>query len=479
MERVRSRRPGRGIPPAPPAIGVRRGGLAAAAGGSVFCGRRSTEEPRGGAFRGRRIGLSPGHLFRGVWRTFRARPLLVASCVAILAAGIGSATAVAAATALLVRPLPLPHSVGSFPVTPCARASIHSARRCSGADAFKSRVASFERMVSPGGRSSTLRAGGGRARRRRCPLTTWRPPWRRHTGGRSPGRSAGQCRRCCDQPLVVDPAVRRRPDTVGRSLTIDGRSATVVGIFPPGFDLPSRPRSGCRCRWRSIPCRCRIGSASAYMPLARLRPGARSTAPTRRSQRSSRHWPMNTPSSGAGRARDWPAQQLLGDLDGRTTNRRARARGGGLPAGDLLCERREPAAPACGGPRARSGHSRGAGGVGRSARAGTALRITGYRPDGRRRRPGPHRLAGAVAGCDESDPPLGAGARADRCSRRRSHDRDRCRYLGVDDNPGRHRLTPESPWNGHVGRWRHRARVPASAAHNGHDSACSLRRRLP
>ena len=76
----------------------------------------------------------------------------------------------------------------------------------------------------------------------------------------------------------------------------------------------------------------------------------------------------------------------------------------------------------------------------------------GYRPDGRRRRPGPHRLAGAVAGCDESDPPLGAGARADRCSRRRSHDRDRCRYLGVDDNPGRHRLAyPESPWNGHVG----------------------------
>ena len=65
-------------------------------------------------------------------------------------------------------------------------------------------------------------------------------------------------------------------------------------------------------------------------------------------------------------------------------------------------------------------------GAGRSARAGTALRITGYRPDGRRRRPGPHRLAGAVAGCDESDPPLGAGARADRCSRRCSHDRDRC-----------------------------------------------------
>ena len=56
-----------------------------------------TERPRGGAFHGRRIGLSPGHLFRGVWRTFRARPLLIASCVAILAAGIGSATAVAAA----------------------------------------------------------------------------------------------------------------------------------------------------------------------------------------------------------------------------------------------------------------------------------------------------------------------------------------------------------------------------------------------
>ena len=37
---------------------------------------------------------------------------------------------------------------------------------------------------------------------------------------------------------------------------------------------------------------------------------------------------------------------------------------------------------------------------------------------GRRRRPGPHRLAGAGAGCPESDPPLGAGARADRCSRR-------------------------------------------------------------
>src|SRR4030095_5324116 len=65
--------------------------------------------PRVEPFHATRIALSPRHLLLGVWRTFRARPLLTASCIGILAAGIGSATAVAAAAyGLLFRPLPLP-----------------------------------------------------------------------------------------------------------------------------------------------------------------------------------------------------------------------------------------------------------------------------------------------------------------------------------------------------------------------------------
>ena len=57
-----------------------------------------------------------------------------------------------------------------------------------------------------------------------------------------------------------------QPDTVGRSLTIDGRSATVVGIFPPGFDLPFAAEIWVPLQVAidTLPLQDRL--ASAYMP---------------------------------------------------------------------------------------------------------------------------------------------------------------------------------------------------------------------
>jgi len=34
-------------------------------------------------------------------------------------------------------------------------------------------------------------------------------------------------------------AFRSAPEIIGTSLTVDGRSLTIVGIFPPGFDYPN------------------------------------------------------------------------------------------------------------------------------------------------------------------------------------------------------------------------------------------------
>ena len=383
MERVRSRRPGRGIPPAPPAIGVRRVlWLLRQAAGVVA----AAAEPSRRKFRGRRIGLSPGHLFRGVWRTFRARPLLVASCVAILAAGIGSATAVAAAApASSCGRCRFLTPIGSSPVTRCARASIRSAPRCS-----------MRRVQVPRGLVRTdwsrpaadldVRAGGDAVRVQAAAVTAdylAAAAWRRHTGARSPGgRSAGQCRRCCDQPLVLGPAVRRaarhrrsQPDDRwpirhgDRHPAPRIRPAFAAEIWVPlqvAIDTPLQDRL-----------------ASAYMPLARLRPGV---AIDRANQEIAAV--VKALADEYPQRRGWTCraiglrQQLLGDLDGRTTNCRAGARGGRfllviccVNVANLLLLRAAD----------RERDEAIARGVGRSARAGTALRITGHRADGRRR----------------------------------------------------------------------------------------------
>ena len=281
---------------------------------------------RGEAFRVQRVGLSPGHLFRGVWRTFRARPLLIASCVAILAAGIGSATAVAAAAyGLLVRPLPLPHSdrlVSGYALRegfdPFGTSLLEY-------DAFKSRVASFERIGVARRQTSTLRAGGDAVRVQAAAVTADYLA----AAGVAPadGRtiSPEDDRPGSAAVAVISHSLWLRqfagqPDAVGRSLTIDGRSATVIGILPPGFDLPFAADIWVPLQVAidTLPLQDRL--ASAYMPLARLQPGV---AIERANQEIATV--VKALADEYPQRRGWTYRaislrhQLLGDLDGRTT----------------------------------------------------------------------------------------------------------------------------------------------------------------
>ena len=281
---------------------------------------------RGEAFRVQRIGLSPGHLFRGVWRTFRARPLLIASCIAILAAGIGSATAVAAAAyGLLVRPLPLPHSDRLACGYALREGFDPFGTSLLEYDAFKARVASFERIGLARRQMSTLRAAGDTVRVQAAVVTADYLA----AAGVAPayGRtiSASDDRPGSTAVAVISHSLWLRqfagqPDAVGRSLTVDGRTATVIGILPPGFDLPFAAEIWLPLQVAidTLPLQDRL--ASAYMPLARLRPGVGLERANQEIATVVKALADEYP-----QRRGWTyrvislRQQLLGDLDGRTT----------------------------------------------------------------------------------------------------------------------------------------------------------------
>jgi predicted permease len=284
------------------------------------------QHPRGERLRLRGAGLSLGHLARDVRRTFRARPLLIASCIAILGAGIGSATVVAAgAYGLLLRPLPLPDSdrlVSGYALRegfdPFGTSLIEY-------DLFKSRVASFERIGLARRQTSTLRFGTDVVRVQAAAVTAdylatagVRPAYGRTISAEDdrPGSAA---------VAVISHSLWVRqfagqPGVVGRSLTIDGRSGTVIGILPPGFDLPFAAEIWVPLQvvTDALPLQDRL--SSSYMPLARLRPGV----PIERAS-------QEIAAVVKGIADEYPQRrgwtyramslrhQLLGDLDGRTT----------------------------------------------------------------------------------------------------------------------------------------------------------------
>ena len=284
------------------------------------------QRPRAEGMKAPRIALRPGHLLLGVWRTFRARPLLIASCIGILAAGIGSATAVAAAVyALLVRPLPLPDAdrlVSGYALRegfdPFGTSLLEY-------DAFKARVASFERIGLARRQVSTLRAGGDSVRVQAAAVTAdyltaaGVMPASGRTISLADDRPGSAVVAVISHSLWIG-QFAGQSDAVGRSLTIDGRSATVIGILPPGFDLPFAAEIWVPLQLAidTLPLQDRL--SSAYMPLARLRPGV---AIGRANQEIATV--VNALAEEYPQRRGWTyraiglRQQLLGDLDGRTT----------------------------------------------------------------------------------------------------------------------------------------------------------------
>jgi putative ABC transport system permease protein len=270
--------------------------------------------------------LSAGHLLREVRRTFRARPLLTAACVGIIAAGIGSATAVsAAAYALLFRPLPLPASerllsgyalregFDPFGTSPLEYTT------------FKARVAAIESFGLARRQVSTIRAMGDPVRVQTAAVTA--------DYLETAGVVAAAGRRISaldDRPGAAAVAVishslwvrhlARQSDVVGRTLIIDGRPTTIVGVLPAGFDLPFATEIWLPLQmvFETLPVQDRL--ASAYTPIARLRAGVSLARANEEIATVTRALAAEYP-----QRRGWTyraitlRQQLLGDLDGRTT----------------------------------------------------------------------------------------------------------------------------------------------------------------
>lgn len=273
-----------------------------------------------------RIALRPGHLLRSAWRTFRARPLLTVSCIGILAAGIGSATAVSAAVyALLIRPLPLPASERLVSGYALREGFDPFGTSLAEYSAFKTRVASFESIGVARGQTSTLRAGGDTVRVQAAAVTSDYLS----TAGVVPalGRtiSPADDRPGSSAVVVISHSLWVRhfaaqSHVVGRSLTIDGRPARVIGVLPPSFDLPSATEIWVPLQVTidALPLQDRL--ASTYMPLARLRPGAAIGRANQEIATIVKALAEEYP-----QRRGWTyraiglRQQLLGDLDGRTT----------------------------------------------------------------------------------------------------------------------------------------------------------------
>ena len=273
-----------------------------------------------------RIALRPGHLLRSAWRTFRARPLLTVSCIAILAAGVGSATAVSAAVyGLLIRPLPLPASERLVSGYALREGFDPFGTSLTEYSAFKTGVASFESIGVARTQTSTLRAGGDTVRVQGAVVTSDYLS----TAGVVPalGRAIAPAddRPGSSASVVISHSLWIRqfagqPEAVGRSLTIDGRAATVIGILPPGFDLPSGTEMWMPLQVTidTLPLQDRL--ASTYMPLARLRPGAAIGRANEEIAAIAKALAAEYP-----QRRGWTyraiglRQQLIGDLDGRTT----------------------------------------------------------------------------------------------------------------------------------------------------------------
>jgi predicted permease len=269
---------------------------------------------------------NPVHYLRESIRAFRARPLLTATCIVIVAVGVGSVTAVSSGVyALLYRPLPLPESerlVSGFALREGFDPFGTSLLEFS---AFQSRATSFEMIGLARQQTSAVRVGNETVRVQSAAVTAGYLP----TVGVTPvaGRPLTSSDDRPGAPAVVLIShsfwvqhFAQRADVVGSTLAINGHPTTVVGIMPTGFDLPFAAEV-----W--VPLQLAIDALpldqrlpSAYSFIARLRAGTpfeRANADVAAIARSlAEEYPQR---------RGWTyrliglRQQLLGDIDGRTT----------------------------------------------------------------------------------------------------------------------------------------------------------------
>lgn len=272
---------------------------------------------------------------RQALRLLRRSPGFAAVAVATLALGIGASTAMfSAVNSLLLRPLPLAdpdrlvygyaarEGFDPFGTSPLEWESYRANAR-SLASSGLAAARSFHLLASGGGGSG---AGGGEPERTRGSAVTAsflatlgvRPALGRIFTD-AEDRPGGPAVALISHGLFV-----RRfgadPGVVGRDVSLDGRQYAVVGVLPPGFDVPygADVWVPLQTSFAALPLQQR--AATAYQMVARLAPGA--TLETARAELKglARRLESEYPDV----RRGWSygliplRQQLLSDLDGRT-----------------------------------------------------------------------------------------------------------------------------------------------------------------
>jgi predicted permease len=270
--------------------------------------------------------MNLAHYGRHALRAFRARPALALLCIGVTALGIGAATAVSSAVyALLARPLPLAAAdrlVTGFALRegfdPFGTSLLEF-------DAFRRGAGSFDATGLARQQTWTLRTGADTLRLQGASATADYLT----TAGVTP--IAGRLiEPADDRPGAMPVAVighalwRRafggRVDIIGTTRLIDGQPATIIGVLPPHFDLPSGAELWMPLRLSidTLPFDQRL--AGAYAFIARLRPGVSLEL----ANQDVRIIAQRLAEEHAAR-RGWTyrviglRQQLLGDLDGRTS----------------------------------------------------------------------------------------------------------------------------------------------------------------
>lgn len=177
-------------------------------------------------------------------RALRRQPGFVATAVLTLALGIGATTAVFSVVyGVLLRPLPFPESDRLVRVFAERNGDLWTASPPDFTD-WRAQAASFEHLAAANTMSVALTGDGPATQRVAAAVTANFFPTLRVAPALGRGFTDAHETPGQDRAVVLSDALWRTqygadPGVVGRFLRLDGAEYEVVGVMPPGFDLPA------------------------------------------------------------------------------------------------------------------------------------------------------------------------------------------------------------------------------------------------
>ena len=191
-----------------------------------------------------------GHDLRHAVRTFGRRPMLAGTAVLTLALGIGANTAMfSIVNAVLLRPLPYPGAERIVRVRE-ERPSMRGQRMPSfmtsdTLNAWRDSGRTLEQIAGYSERPYTLAGGDGPTRLQGAAVSAGMFALLGVAPERGRVFDVGEERPGADTVVVLSHATWQRrfgadPDVVGRSVTLDGRPHTILGVLPDTFAFPAR-----------------------------------------------------------------------------------------------------------------------------------------------------------------------------------------------------------------------------------------------